>query len=68
MHRSPVTYKNKNYDSNEHAIQCTKAEAHKKTELAEKLKEISSSYEVKKQADENITATDEWNAEDRTAI
>ena len=62
MHRVPVTYKTKDYKSNEHAIQCTKAEEHNKPELAEKLKEVICSYEVKRQADENITSTEEWNA------
>ena len=62
MYRSPVTYKNKDYVTNEHAIRCTKAEAHDQPALAEKLKKISGSFQVKKQADENIKATDEWNA------
>ena len=62
MYRSPVTYKNKDYVTNEHAIQCTKAEAHDQPALAEKLKKISGSFEVKKHANENIKSTDEWNA------
>ena len=63
IYRRQVTYKNKGYDKNEHAIQCTKAEVHNKPALSEELKKISGSFEVKQHANENITATAKWNAE-----
>ena len=60
MYPASVTYKNKEYGSNEQAYQCDKAKTHDKMDLAKKLKSTTSAREIKSKAGEIVT-TPEWN-------
>ena len=61
MHKAPITYADKDYNSNEQVYQCTKAEVHKHFDLAKSLKETSNVYAIKADSSEIVT-TAEWKA------
>ena len=60
MYYATVTFNKKEYNSNEQAYQCTKADCHDKSDMALALKQMTNSYEIKIEAG-NIQVTDDWN-------
>ena len=59
-YKAPINFQQKEYKTNEHSFQCTKAERHDRKELAEALKEIPTAYEVKIEGGKIVTS-EAWN-------
>ena len=60
LFKTPIQFQKKDYTSNEQAFQCTKATRHEKNEIAEALKQMTSSYEIKIEGGKSVTS-EEWN-------
>ena len=55
MFSAPIKFNDKEYDSNEQAYQCDKAETHNEIDLAKKLKGMTSAREIKTKAGSIVT-------------
>ena len=60
LFKTPIQFQKKDYTLNEQAVQCTKATRHDKNEIAETLKQMTSSYEIKIEGGKIVTS-EEWN-------